>query len=307
MAAALHQQPGLARRDHRAAEIEAGDRARRTLADAIREADRHRRPVIALGQARGDQTEHARRPALADATSSSGAPRSSAGGDLRLGRRDQLALEPAPLFVQPLQPQRDLGHDLGRVAGQQLGGQMRAAGAAAGIEPRPQREGAVLGADGGQAMRAARASAASPGLPPRAATSQALRDQGPVEPDQRHHVADRAERDQIEPAAQVRLRPAHEMAARAQRAIERDHHEEGDPDRGQLADRADLVAPVRVDHAERLRQLRLGDVVIDHDDLLAPRGGARERLERGGAGSPSVTTSRQPLAARRSSACALGP
>ena len=120
-------------------------------------------------------------------------------------------------------------------------------------------------------------------MPPRAATLQALRDQRPVEPHQRHDVADRAERDQIQPAAQVRLRAAGEMTARAQRAVERHHREERDPDRGQLADRADLVAPVRIDHPERLRQLGLCDVMIDHDDLLALGGGARERLERRGA------------------------
>ena len=70
---------------------------------------------------------------------------------------------------------------------------------------------------------------------------------------------------------------------RAQRAIERDHHEEGDPDRRELADRAHLVAPVGVDHGERGGQLRLGDVVVDHDDLLTARRGGGQRLERGGA------------------------
>ena len=136
---------------------------------------------------------------------------------------------------------------------------------------------------GGQAMRAARASAASPGLARARGDPQALGDQSPVEPGERHDVADRAERDQIQPAAQVRLRPAREMAARAQRTVERDHHEEGHPDRRELADRAHLVAPVGIDHGERGGQLRLGDVVVDHDDLLTARRGGGERLERGGA------------------------
>ena len=69
----------------------------------------------------------------------------------------------------------------------------------------------------------------------------------------------------------------HEVAARAQGAIEGDHHEESDPDRGQLAHLARLVAAIGVDHGERLRQLRLGDMVIDHDDLLTAPGGACQR------------------------------
>ena len=100
--AALEQEPGLARGDHRAAEIEAGDRARRALADAIGGADHHRRPVVALDQARRDQAQHAGRPAFADREEERGVALERR-RDLRLGRRHQLALEPAPLLVEPLQ------------------------------------------------------------------------------------------------------------------------------------------------------------------------------------------------------------
>ena len=37
---------------------------------------------------------------------------------------------------------------------------------------------------------------------------QALGDEGPVEAGERHHVADRAERDEVEPGEQVGLGPA---------------------------------------------------------------------------------------------------
>jgi hypothetical protein len=74
------------------------------------------------------------------------------------------------------------------------------------------------------------------------------------------------------------------MAARAQRPIERHDEQKRNPDCGELANRAHLVASVGIDHGERGGQLRLGDVVVDHDDLLTARGGGRERLERRGAG-----------------------
>ena len=67
---------------------------------------------------------------------------------------------------------------------------------------------------------------------------EALGHERPIEPGERHHVADRAERHEVEPAAQVRLGPAGEVAAGAQGAVQRDRQQEGHADRGQLADRA---------------------------------------------------------------------
>ena len=124
---------------------------------------------------------------------------------------------------------------------------------------------------------------------------QPLGDQGAIEPGQRHHVAHGAERHQIEPAPEVRLGPAREMAARAERAVERHDDQERHPDRGQVARRAHLVAAVRVDHRECLRQALLGGVVIDHDHLQAALGGERQRLEGGGA---AVERDHQPAALR---------
>ena len=54
-------------------------------------------------------------------------------------------------------------------------------------------------------------------MPPAAERQQALGDEGAVEAGERHDVADRAERDQVEPLQQVRLGPAGAVpAARAQ-------------------------------------------------------------------------------------------
>ena len=58
---------------------------------------------------------------------------------------------------------------------------------------------------GGRRRRAASASAARPGLPPRAATLSPWVTSARLRPGERHHVAHRAERHQVEPAAQIGL------------------------------------------------------------------------------------------------------
>jgi hypothetical protein len=125
---------------------------------------------------------------------------------------------------------------------------------------------------------------------------QALRDQCAVQAGERNDVADRAECDQVEQAQQVGLRPAVEQAAPAQLAVERDHEQEDDADRGQAAASAGLVEPVRVDHGQRRGQLGLGLVVVDHDDLEPRSGGFGHGRERGHA---RVDRDDQPAAACR--------
>ncbi len=108
-----------------------------------------------------------------------------------------------------------------------------------------------------------------------------LRDQCPVDPGQRHDIAHRAERDEIEPLQEIGLGPAAIPAGLAQRAVERDDQQKGDPDRGERAVRARLVEPVRIDHGERARQQRLRDVMIDDDHVEPGLGRGRQRVMRG--------------------------
>ncbi len=68
-----------------------------------------------------------------------------------------------------------------------------------------------------------------------------------------------------------------------QGAIDRDGEQEGDADRGELAMPARLVEPVRIDHGKGGGQLRLGDMMIDDDDVEAGSSCRGERLVRRGA------------------------
>ncbi len=152
--------------------------------------------------------------------------------------------------------------------------------APAGIDAGPQREAelpavAQLGHPGGPGERSQARRLAPPG------DLQALADEGAVEALERHHIAHGGERHEVEPAQKIGHPPA--LAPAAQLASGGDEEKKGDPDRGQVAYRARLVEPVRVDHRQRLGQLRLGRVVVDDDDLLTGGSAVRQRREGRGA------------------------
>ena len=113
---------------------------------------------------------------------------------------------------------------------------------------------------------------------------QSLGDEGAVEPLERHHVGDGAERDEIEQIEQVRLRPRRRPEpAPAQLAVHRHHGHEHQPDRGEMAELREIVEPVRIDHRERGRQRLVGQVMIDDDRLHAEPRRFRQRLVADGA------------------------
>ena len=80
-----------------------------------------------------------------------------------------------------------------------------------------------------------------------------LAHEGAVDAGERHHVADGAERHQIEPLQEVRLFPVAVPARLAQVPVEPDHEEKGHAHGGELAVRALVIQPVGVDHGARLR------------------------------------------------------
>ena len=131
---------------------------------------------------------------------------------------------------------------------------------------------------------------------------QALRDEGAVEPDERHHVADRAERHEVEPLQQVRLRPSAPIpAARAgARRLTATTRQEGHADGGKVAQAGEVVLPVRVDDRHRRRQLGADLVMVEHD---ARRGPARAP-SRAPRGWSSRSRRRRSAARRRRRACA---
>ena len=112
---------------------------------------------------------------------------------------------------------------------------------------------------------------------------EALGDEGAVHAQQGHHIAHGAERHDVEPVEQAGLGTILVPARLAQGSIDRDDDEKRDADRRQMTVGALLVDPVRVDHGVTARQLRLGDVMVDHDDVEPGLGGCVEGLVGGGA------------------------
>ena len=109
-------------------------------------------------------------------------------------------------------------------------------------------------------------------------------DEGAVEAGERDHVADRAERHEVEPLQQRRLGPRGEGTPLAQHAGDRHQDDEGDADGRQMLERARLVDPVGVDHGQGGGERLLASMMVDHDHLEPQLGGLAQRLERGGAG-----------------------
>ena len=113
---------------------------------------------------------------------------------------------------------------------------------------------------------------------------QPLGDQRAIDARQRHHIADRPQGDQIEPALQIGLGPPRAIpAGPAQGPVDGHGQQEGDPDGGQLAMALGLVEPVGIDHRDGGGKAGLGHMMVDDDDL-EPRGRrGRQRLEGGDA------------------------
>ena len=99
-------------------------------------------------------------------------------------------------------------------------------------------------------MRAASASARKPGLCLSRRTLSPLRDEGAVRLLQRHHVADRGERHEVEQAEQIGLGPIAIEAFAAQRARRRDQEQEHHAGGGEMALAGEIVLPVRIDHGK---------------------------------------------------------
>ena len=219
VAAALDQQALGHGAPHRAADIDAGDRAARAGADAARlERNGKCRPAEFLLQPRGDETDDAGMPAfrggdhhralLLDA---------ERGHRLGFGLRQRFQLDRLALAIEPV----ELGGDLRRldriVFEQQPHAEIGAADAAAGIDARAEQKAEMPGfGRAGQPRHIHQAD--MPGALAPAQRDQTLGDEGAVEPDQRHHVGDGAERDVVEERRADRARAAPRSRSRARAA-----------------------------------------------------------------------------------------
>ena len=277
--AARDEQAGILRREHRRAEIDAGDRAARALAHAVFvECDHDGGAAGFLLEAPGNDADHPGVPARArDHRDRAVGP----GGALRLGGLLHQRLDRAAFLVQPVEFGGDATRLLGIARGEQPHAEIGAPDPSAGVDPRAEREAEVArGGRAGEARRLDQRSKAD--IAALRHHLEALRHEGAVEPLQLRHVGDGAERDDVEQVDEARLDPVGEDASPAQRADQRGTEQEGNAHRGEMAVRRALalVEPIGID--ERVRDRKRGGafVVIDHDHVHARGLRHVERLER---------------------------
>ena len=194
------------------------------------------------------------------------------------GELDRLALavEPVELGGEPRAFRRV-------VLQQEIDAERGAADAAAGIDARPEQEAEMPGlgraAEPGDVHQRG-----EPGVLAPAQRDETLGHEGAVEPLERDHVGDGAQRHQIEQAEEVGLgalgRP---KTARTQHAVERHDGHEHQPDGGQVAELRKVVEAIGIDHGERGRQLLVGQMMVDHHHVETELARLRQRLVAAGA------------------------
>ncbi len=109
-------------------------------------------------------------------------------------------------------------------------------------------------------------------LPPRHHLEPLL-DIGAVEGGERHHIAHRGERHEIEKAQEIGPAVAEtRMACLPQHPAGRRRQDQGEAGGAQMPLPRQIVLPVGIDHRMRLGQERPGKMVIDHHRVEAERG-----------------------------------
>src|SRR5712691_4530918 len=205
------QQPGHALGDEiqRVAQMQARDRAARALDFAGRASrKRESRAVVAVLDAAGEDPDHALVPGRvveADAAR-------LADGELRqelLGLEPHVRLDRAPLVVELIELPRYVQGAPAVRSDETLDPEAHVGKAPGGVEPRREQESQIEGAgarriaagDGEERAHAFLRSARADALEP-------LSDQHAVVEIERYDVGDRAEREEVEQIAEVRLQPA---------------------------------------------------------------------------------------------------
>ena len=198
--------------------------------------------------------------------------------DLLDGLLQHRRLDLLALAVERVQADGDRRRLVLVLGGQQARTQAGLADPAAGVDARPEDEAQVI--DPRRLLQPGHvAERPEPHVAALLHHRKPLAHEGAIDAGERHHVADGAERHQVEPLQEVGLRPLAIPARLAQAPVEPDDEEEGHAHGGELAVRAVVVQPVGVDHGARLRQPRLAQVVVDHDHVEPGLGGVVERVE----------------------------
>ena len=296
MPAAGLQQPGLARRDHRRAEIMAGDGPAAALGEPLRHAGDAGGAVELLLDAAGDDADHPGVPALCRDQQ-----HRMAGGGLRLrrgeGSPEHLGLHvlaPAVHIVQPL------GHGprLDRViAQQQAEPEVRFIHPPPGVDPRAEHEAErmrrrhILHQPDIQQRR-------DPGMAAPGHDLEPLRHQRAIHPGQRHHIADRRQRHKIQQVDRRGFLPGAEMPGPAQHPVQRDDREERHRGGAEMPEAGGAVQPVWVHRGDDPRHRAFGFVVVQHHHIRLALGGG-QRLMRG---DPAIDADDQRRPARHQAA-----
>ena len=217
----LSSRPSVTARRTGLAEIDAEDRAARAGAGAARlERNRKGRPVEALLQPRREQPDHAGMPVRPQP---SPPPRPSPRCRARPWPRPRASSSIATSIAcrSPLRRSSSAAMrpaSIGSSVRAAMRAEIGAADAAAGVDARPEQEAQMkrLGRPGEPRHVHQRG---QPDVVAAAQRQQSLGDEGAVETLERHHVGDGAERDDVEPAEQIGLRPrlGPEAARRAAR------------------------------------------------------------------------------------------
>ena len=284
MAAAIDQQPRLPRRGDGRADVHARHRTAGGPARAILPGDDDGRPVMALPEPARDDADHTGVPVLVMGEDEGGLRCIAVGCVRHLLERglQHRRLDLLALAVQRVEAARDLPCAVLVLRGQQARAETRLAHPSPCIDPGPEDEAQVV--DPRRLLQPGDvAERPQPDIAALPHHREPLAHQRAVDAGERHHVADRAERHQVEPLLEVGLGAVAIPARLAQAPVEPDDEEEGHPHRRELAVRALLVQPVGVDHGAGLRQPGLGDMVVDHDHVEAGVGGVRQRIEGGDA------------------------
>ena len=250
-------------------DVDAGDGAHRAARPLTRHRQDHRRPVVALHQARRDDPDHPRMPAPGG--DDNGAPRRPA-GRLRQGHRlpQNLRLEGAPPLVLLLAPLGKRRRLLKIHGGQQRHAPPRVTEAAKGVDPRRELEGDL--ASGERFVGEASHLGQGPQAGPAAAVDQgqAAPYPGAVDVDERHHVADRPQRHDVQKRLEVGHDAAAKVAALHQHGAHRHRQVEGDTDAADLPEGVGGIGTLRVDHREGVGH-GLYHLVVVGDDEVEPQ------------------------------------
>ena len=155
----------------------------------------------------------------------------------------------------------------------------RVADPPAGIDPRPDEKGEVIGRSRPVDARRQR-QRRDPGVTRLPHDLEAAHHEGPVETLERHHVAHRRQRNEVDHAHEVGQSRAPPLT---QQPVGRNQHHEGDPGSAEIAKPRNVIGTVGVDHRIGLGQPVVGQVVVDDQHIRTPRPGMRDWQRAGGA------------------------